>query len=217
MLKRLPEFAFLAYHAAITEFRQGFALPINDSIHHTNQELHNSLHFEEFVELIEAPDLVESLDALGDMVYVIMGRIVESGITEMDDARLLFPEYMSWLTFIRSAGSHVLKKEIDAAGSFMDPDTLFDLVFAAIHSSNMTKLCLREEVGPTKEFYAKQGIQTAESLTPVGLWAIKVTKDESGKNIKAGKVLKCINYKPVDIPRVLQENITVVESLEEIK
>lgn len=215
MLPRVPELSFNLYLNSIIEFRRGFGLPINPS-EGPDTTLHDSLHLEEFVELIEGTNIVETLDALGDLVYVIMGRLVESGVMSHQEALERYPEYTLWIDYIYVAAKTILAKASNSELSVYDVDT-FDKVFAAIHASNMTKLCAEAEIIPTKNFYLEQNTETCETLTPVGLWAIQVTVDNSGKNLKTGKVLKNINYKPVNIPAVLVENLITVENTEEIK
>lgn len=225
MLKPFPLANYLLCHALVTEFRQGFGLPINTIVEHTSKPLHDSLHFEELLELVDSNNLVERLDALGDLVYVIFGRIVESGIKDFEQFKTLMPEYMSWLSYINAIADHLIERHIENANQFGTEvdghtppidlgkaDTVFMKIFKAIHQSNMTKLCKEDETQPTQEYYFAKGIETSKTLTSVGLFAIKVVKDNSTSNLPFGKVLKNINYKSVSIPEALGAALREIES-----
>lgn len=225
MLKKFPATDFAFCHNLITAFRGAFGLPINTITEHTSISLHDSLHLEELLELAESSNICDQLDALGDLVYVIFGRIVESGIKDHHTAVKLFPEYISWLSYINAVADRLVEKHFQACNQIVGYEIypldkapeLFMIVFQAIHDSNMTKLCKAEEVEATQKYYLDKKIKTTAVLTRVGLHAIKVVEDNSGQTLPFGKVLKNINYKPVKIYEVLEAYCSEIESPRQIK
>ncbi len=123
------------------------------------QELRVSLIQEELNELKEAiadNNLVEVLDALCDLQYVLSGCILEFGLQKV-----------------------------------------FDNAFEAVHNSNMSKACsTEEELANTIKKYTLDNI-------PVDF----IIKDGKYIVIRANdkKVLKNINYKPVDLTQFIKE------------
>lgn len=75
---------------AVTEFHKAFGLGINDTPTANLPESKNLLRFklmqeenEEYLAAANANDLVEVADALGDMLYILCGTIIEHGMQEV--------------------------------------------------------------------------------------------------------------------------------------
>ena len=73
--------------AAVTEFHTAFKLNMNQVPIADIGEARNSLRFnlmaeenEEYLEAAQNNDLVEVADALGDMLYILCGTIIEHGM-----------------------------------------------------------------------------------------------------------------------------------------
>ncbi|MDP5044922.1 MAG: nucleoside triphosphate pyrophosphohydrolase family protein [Leeuwenhoekiella sp.] len=73
--------------AAVHEFHSAFGLGINDEPKADLGEQKNMLRFnlmkeenEEYLEAAQANDLIEVADALGDMLYILCGTILEHGM-----------------------------------------------------------------------------------------------------------------------------------------
>lgn len=154
----------------VVEFNRTFGVPINDTVQ-TNVFTENpdlvklrlSLIQEETKELKEAidnHDMVETIDALADILYVVYGAGASFGIN-------------------------------------------MDKAFHDVHESNMSKSCVSEEEAiETVEWYKTQ---FAESKLPYDSPAYR----KSGNkwiiyNESTGKILKSINYKPVDLSTYIE-------------
>ena len=110
----------------------------------------------ELVQAINDKDMVEVVDALADILYVVYGAGSAFGI---------------------------------------NLDKAFDLV----HKSNMTKACAtQEEANLTVEWYKKNMLDTYDTPTSkqVGNYWIVI-------NQSSGKILKSINYSPVDLKNLV--------------
>ncbi len=73
--------------AAVNEFHSAFGLGIKDSPHADLGEAKNLLRYnlmkeenEEYLEAANNNDLAEVADALGDMLYILCGTIIEHGM-----------------------------------------------------------------------------------------------------------------------------------------
>ncbi|WP_028377671.1 nucleoside triphosphate pyrophosphohydrolase family protein [Leeuwenhoekiella sp. MAR_2009_132] len=73
--------------AAVHEFHSAFGLGINDEPKADLGEQKNMLRFnlmkeenEEYLKAAQANDLIEVADALGDMLYILCGTILEHGM-----------------------------------------------------------------------------------------------------------------------------------------
>ena len=169
----------------IFEFRSTFDLPVEDpeSLDSKADTLHTSLIIEELTELAEAPDKVEQADAIVDSVYVLMGRQVHLGAKTIAD---------------NIAISYVVDLFLNVAGNL---NIDFMPCWQEVHDSNMSKVCKTEqEYQATEAFYAEQGITLTASKKGgfiIAKSAHDVTLD--GKTIRAGKVLKNVNYRPADL------------------
>lgn len=174
----------------IRQFRSTFDLPIEDisSLDDKADTLHTSLAIEELTELAEADSRVEQADAIVDSVYVLMGRLVHLGATQVTDR--------IEISYVIDLLLHVAKnREID-----------FITCWDEVHSSNMSKVCRNEqELNETIEFYAKQGVEIVGSTKGEFIIA-KCAKDVemAGKVVRQGKVLKSVYYRPADLSKLVK-------------
>ncbi|WP_394203908.1 nucleoside triphosphate pyrophosphohydrolase family protein [Shewanella waksmanii] len=174
----------------IYQFRSTFDLPIEDpsSLDQQADTLHTSLAIEELTELAEADCRVEQADAIVDSVYVLMGRLVHLGASQVIDR--------IEISYLIDLLLHVAKnREID----FM---TCWD----EVHASNMSKVCRNEsELAETVAFYAKQGVEIVGS-TKGDFIIAKCAKDVEmeGKVVRQGKVLKSVYYRPADLAKLVK-------------
>ncbi|WP_281212734.1 nucleoside triphosphate pyrophosphohydrolase family protein [Shewanella insulae] len=173
----------------IHQFRSTFDLPIEDesSLDEQADTLHTSLAIEELTELAEADSRVEQADAIVDSVYVLMGRLVHLGATQMSD-RLE-------ISYVIDLLLHVAKnRDID-----------FVRCWDEVHSSNMSKVCRNEqELEETIAHYAKLGVEIVGSRKGDFIIA-KCAKDVemAGKVVRQGKVLKSVYYRPADLTKLV--------------
>ncbi len=77
------------YISAVTEFHHAFGLDIKDAPTAELNTAKNKLRFdlmkeenEEYLEAANNGDLVEVADALGDMLYILCGTIIEHGMQD---------------------------------------------------------------------------------------------------------------------------------------
>ncbi|MCT7942058.1 nucleoside triphosphate pyrophosphohydrolase family protein [Shewanella holmiensis] len=169
----------------ILEFRSTFDLPVADesSLDAQADALHTSLIIEEMTELAEADSRIEQADAIVDSVYVLMGRLVHLGATQVVD-RLEISYLIDLLLNVAK------NREID-----------FIQCWDEVHSSNMSKVCRNEqELNETIAHYAKQGVEIVGSTKGEFIIA-KCAKDVemAGKVVRQGKVLKSVYYRPADL------------------
>ena len=174
----------------IREFRATFDLPIEDesTLDDKADTLHTSLAIEELTELAEADSRVEQADAIVDSVYVLMGRLVHLGATQLTDR--------VEISYVIDLLLHVAKnREID-----------FVTCWDEVHSSNMSKVCRNEqELAETVAFYAEQGVEIVGS-TKGDFIIAKCAKDVdmAGKVVRQGKVLKSVFYRPADLDKLVK-------------
>lgn len=174
----------------IREFRATFDLPIEDesTLDDKADTLHTSLAIEELTELAEADSRVEQADAIVDSVYVLMGRLVHLGATQLTDR--------VEISYVIDLLLHVAKnREID-----------FVTCWDEVHSSNMSKVCRNEqELAETVAFYAEQGVEIVGS-TKGDFIIAKCAKDVdmAGKVVRQGKVLKSVYYRPADLDKLVK-------------
>ncbi|RPA56035.1 SAM-dependent methyltransferase [Shewanella vesiculosa] len=175
----------------IFEFRSTFDLPVNDetSLDHKADTLHTSLIIEEMTELAEADSRIEQADAIVDSVYVLMGRLVHLGATQISD-RLEISYLVDLLLNVAK------NREID-----------FIKCWNEVHSSNMSKVCRnQQELAETIAHYAKQGVEIVGSTKGEFIIA-KCAKDVdmAGKVVRQGKVLKSVYYRPADLTTLVRD------------
>lgn len=174
----------------IREFRATFDLPIEDetTLDDKADTLHTSLAIEELTELAEADSRVEQADAIVDSVYVLMGRLVHLGATQLTDR--------IEISYVIDLLLHVAKnRDID-----------FVTCWDEVHSSNMSKVCRNEqELAETVAFYAEQGVEIVGS-TKGDFIIAKCAKDVdmAGKVVRQGKVLKSVYYRPADLDKLVK-------------
>ena len=174
----------------ILQFRSTFDLPSEDesTLDDKADTLHTSLAIEELTELAEADSRMEQADAIVDSVYVLMGRLVHLGATQVSDRMEI--------SYVIDLLLHVAKnREID-----------FITCWDEVHSSNMSKVCRNEkELEETIEFYAKQGVEIVGS-TKGDFIIAKCAKDVdmAGKVVRQGKVLKSVYYRPADLAKLVK-------------
>ena len=75
---------------AVTEFHEAFGLGINNQPVANITERRNKLRFElmkeeneEYLQAAQEGDLIEVADALGDMLYILCGTIIEHGMQDV--------------------------------------------------------------------------------------------------------------------------------------
>jgi len=184
-LTQLTPAIYEKLYADITQFRETFDLVCNapDSMNEKEDELHSSLIIEELTELAEAPCKVEQADAIIDSVYVLMGRLVHLGNTNIEDNMAI--------SYLIDLFLNVAKQlKID-----------FMVCWNEIHSSNMSKVCRnQQEYADTEAFYAEQGVKLTYSVKGDFLIA-KCAEDVqlASKMVRKGKVLKSVYYRPADL------------------
>jgi predicted HAD superfamily Cof-like phosphohydrolase len=174
----------------ILQFRSTFDLPSEDetTLDDKADTLHTSLAIEELTELAEADTRIEQADAIVDSVYVLMGRLVHLGASQVND-RIEISYVIDLLLNVAK------NREID-----------FLTCWDEVHSSNMSKVCRNEkELAETIEFYAKQGVEIVGSQKGEFIIA-KCAKDVdmAGKVVRQGKVLKSVYYRPADLAKLVK-------------
>ncbi|WP_434928112.1 nucleoside triphosphate pyrophosphohydrolase family protein [Shewanella sp. HL-SH2] len=189
-LSQLTQPIFDHLYHDIFEFRSTFDLPVADesSLDNKADTLHTSLIIEELTELAEADCKVEQADAIVDSVYVLMGRLVHLGASQVSD-RLEISYLIDLLLNVAK------NREID-----------FIKCWDEVHSSNMSKVCRnQQELDETIAHYAKQGVEIVGSQKGEFLIA-KCAKDVemAGKTVRQGKVLKSVYYRPADLTSLVK-------------
>ncbi|AZG35375.1 nucleoside triphosphate pyrophosphohydrolase family protein [Shewanella psychromarinicola] len=175
----------------IFEFRSTFDLAVNDhnSLDDKADTLHTSLIIEEMTELAEADSRIEQADAIVDSAYVLMGRLVHLGATQVSD-RLEISYIIDLLLNVAK------NRQID-----------FIQCWDEVHSSNMSKLCRNQkELDETIAHYAKQSVEIVGSTKGEFIIA-KCAKDVemAGKVVRQGKVLKSVYYRPADLTKLVRD------------
>ncbi|WP_434939840.1 nucleoside triphosphate pyrophosphohydrolase family protein [Shewanella sp. HL-SH8] len=189
-LSQLTQPIFDHLYHDIFEFRSTFDLPVADesSLDSKADTLHTSLIIEELTELAEADCKVEQADAIVDSVYVLMGRLVHLGASQVSE-RLEISYLIDLLLNVAK------NREID-----------FIKCWDEVHSSNMSKVCRnQQELDETIAHYAKQGVEIVGSQKGEFLIA-KCAKDVemAGKTVRQGKVLKSVYYRPADLTSLVK-------------
>ncbi|GGB46602.1 nucleoside triphosphate pyrophosphohydrolase family protein [Shewanella inventionis] len=184
-LSQLSQPIFDHLYRDIFEFRTTFDLPVNDpaSLDDQADTLHTSLIIEEMTELAEADSRIEQADAIVDSVYVLMGRLVHLGASQVSD---------------RIEISYLIDLLLNVA---KNREINFIQCWDEVHSSNMSKVCRTEqELNETIAHYAKQGVEIVGSKKGEFIIA-KCAKDVemAGKVVRQGKVLKSVYYRPAEL------------------
>lgn len=182
-----PEMWALMYRD-IREFRATFRLKLDEAITDADCRMHQALHIEELVELALANDKVEQADAITDFVYTCLGRNAQIGDSNYEN----------------SAVANIVDIFIAAAKAL---DINFEECWKAVHASNMTKAAESESVAiSTVEHYEARGVKAEYNLADNGTFVVSCSEDwidETGSSILKGKVLKSVEYTPVDLSFVL--------------
>ncbi len=189
-LSKLTQEIYDHLYRDINEFRSTFDLPVADpsSLDSKADTLHTSLAIEELTELAEADSKTEQADAIIDSVYVLMGRLVHLGQTQVSDNLAI-----SYLIDL------LLNVAVNRGIDFLP-------CWDEVHSSNMSKVCRNEaEYKETEAFYAEQGIKLMAVQKGDYLIA-KCAEDfvSEGKTVRQGKVLKSVYYRPADLEALTQ-------------
>ncbi len=189
-LSKLTQEIYDHLYRDIHEFRSTFDLPVADpsSLDSKADTLHTSLAIEELTELAEADSKTEQADAIIDSVYVLMGRLVHLGQTQVSDNLAI-----SYLIDL------LLNVAVNRGIDFLP-------CWDEVHSSNMSKVCRNEtEYKETEAFYAEQGIKLMAVQKGDYLIA-KCAEDfvSEGKTVRQGKVLKSVYYRPADLEALTQ-------------
>ncbi len=189
-LSKLTQEIYDHLYRDINEFRSTFDLPVADpsSLDSKADTLHTSLAIEELTELAEADSKTEQADAIIDSVYVLMGRLVHLGHSNVSDNIAI-----SYLIDL------LLNVAVNRGIDFLP-------CWDEVHSSNMSKVCRNEaEYNETEAFYAEQGIKLMAVQKGDYLIA-KCAEDfvSEGKTVRQGKVLKSVYYRPADLEALTQ-------------
>ncbi|MGL6261767.1 nucleoside triphosphate pyrophosphohydrolase family protein [Vibrio sp. WXL103] len=184
-LSKLTPDLFNHLYRDITEFRTTFDLPVAqpDTLDEQADTLHTSLIIEELTELAQAPDKTEQADAIVDSVYVLMGRLVHLGHSNIENNLSI---------------TYIIDLLLNVASNLA-----IDFVpcWDEVHSSNMSKVCRNEkEFADTEAHYAKQGI-ALQAVVNGDYIIAKCAEDvvTAEKTIRRGKVLKSVYYRAADL------------------
>ncbi|AHK11777.1 NTP-PPase [Shewanella sp. phage 1/44] len=176
----------------IYEFRTTFGLPVDKIIEDADDTLHTSLIVEELTELFDASVVTDSIDAVIDSAYVLMGRFVQmqgrypiSGL----DTRDVHDSPELYLVDILL--------QVAKAKSFD-----FEACWDEVHRSNMSKVCVsHEQCHDNVKHYNELGIDV--DVYVIGsYYVLKCANDHNGV-IKPGKVIKSIYYSPADFTKII--------------
>jgi len=180
---------------------------------------------EELREAIKNKDEIETIDALADILYVVYGAGISFGLN-LDT--IIRPNKSDMVNFANSI-MHLLDTEVDKLRKAIKHKNMdetenalenilyvvyciglllgyqMDNAFDLVHQSNMSKVCVSEEeaiktVNWYKKEYAngnyKYDSPTYRKASNNKYWIVY--------NKSTGKILKSINYKPVDFSSILQ-------------
>ena len=167
--------------ADVIEFRELMGLPIDTGLPFDEYELALATVAEEFIELMNAANLIDKVDALVDTAYTIIGL----GVNEHGKH---WVECCNQLYFTLNL--------IDKASKSLGID--FERCWAEVHRSNMSKACKdASEVVLTQSHYEAKGVTTyTEEVN--GLFVVKCLEDKNGI-MRKGKALKSVNYSKADL------------------
>ena len=194
---------------AVCEFMETAGQEVRQSPLDTRQlsaaavfKLRRALIVEEVAELaaaLQASDAIETLDALIDILYVTWGAYAALGLQYSPmDCEFKTESFVSDLTKLAHI-TEPLNMTEQALNTIISLVTQYCNVhnikraeaFQAIHDNNMTKFCASQEE-------ADQTVQKYTEAGRVGVHAIKKNNKYVVRDIN-GKVLKSINYKPVNL------------------
>lgn len=208
------------YQNLVKEFHQAAGQPVAEKIttlHPDRLKLRLALIAEEAKELEEAvfsSDRVETLDALCDLQYVVCGKAVEEGVTMADQNDIdtttsksisKMDKFQAIDIIIKTVNSKISSsynahKIVYLASLFGFNERVFFEAFKAVHESNMRKFCRSEaEADETVKNYFGQDIFSYwKKNEQTGTYTIYRSGDD--------KVLKSINYTPVDLTELAKND-----------
>lgn len=145
-----------------------------------DESLHRNLFLEEDQEYQDAETMAEVADALADCVFVAAGAIIDG-----------FDNFSAFLAnTIHCAG----QEEIDLLRATQ-----------TVYTSNMSKLCSRDEIKQTADKYAALGVvvhfEPVDELDESAGFRVICTDTVTGtdgKEYPAGKLLKSVGYQEPD-------------------
>ncbi|EPE37400.1 conserved conserved hypothetical protein [Candidatus Photodesmus katoptron] len=190
-LSKLNQNIFDHLYLDIIEFRKTFDLPVSKplTLDEKSDKLHNSLAIEELTELAQAENKIEQADAIIDIVYVLVGRLVHLGQSKIKDNLTI--NYLIDL---------LLSVSINLGIQFLP-------CWNEVHLSNMSKACRnKKEYLDTKAFYKKQGIKLIG--IPKDNYIIAKCSEDFIKNnqiILKNKIIKSIYYHPANLASIIQK------------
>lgn len=158
----------------VSHFRRRFNLVQDDVL------LHHKLFDSEFLEYLDATNVVEKADGLADMAVVAAGGILDG-----------FSNFNNELDYsIELANVHSI-----------------DILRAvkAVDASNTTKLCTLEQITPTADKYAAIGVPAhfepvdeLDESAGFRCLCASTAIGEDGNEYPAGKLLKSVGYQEPD-------------------
>lgn len=182
-----------SYYNMVSEFQETFSFEQFDFY---NQEAHlfrESLIDEELKDLIRAQensDLVGYYDVVCDYCYVLLGSLKTFENAELSE--------MFINSFFKS-----IKNKLNMVERNYEKLKSFDRAFREVHESNMSKACQSLDAVYATMAQEKYKDIEYEYTEKNGVYFIKIAKDYPEKELKAGKLLKSIDYKKSDLSFVL--------------
>lgn len=188
----------------VEEFHLAFGCPVLDSVNLKGYPLRVALMNEEFNELKQSTKKSEIADGLGDLLYVTYGTYLALGLKHqwhnrttttnlkiamkvIENCIVTFENYCSFEDYENAQESlNVLITWLYTAASLQGIN--LEMVFDKIHESNMTKACKNmTDVEKTMKKYEDK----KPFFKQLGKYYVVYSKE--------GKVLKSIQYVPVDL------------------
>lgn len=198
----------------VRQFHQIFGLTVNDAPTDAREwaKLRHDLHIEEFSELREAKNRVETADALGDLRYVLLGTAVTFGVipeparlSGLSNIQATFNHLHDALILVRSdcaRGEHsMLPHSIGLSLAHIDRLAEWfaiplDACFQEIHRSNLSKLWHEDEF---RAAVGRGGTHNDHTFLPVGDKYVCKRAD--------GKAVKPSSYSPADLASILNGRV----------
>lgn len=182
------------YFALVKFFNEYFNFEQDPNLTQATINLRDKLAVEETDEFKEAKaerNIVKIADALGDMVYIILGSIWTYQNTIIEQ------KYIDNLNFV-----------LKLVAVYFTPREFYE-IFMEIHRSNMTKACKTLDV-----VYATMAQPQYKNVRYVyiekdGEYFIKLDEDVPELKLAKGKLIKSIDYSPANLDFVKQFNIAV--------
>lgn len=165
----------------IVTFRETYGLSVAapEAFNEECDTIHTSLFIEELRELADAKSRIEIADSIADQIFVLVGRVVEHG---------------QWSIEIE----YIVDVLLQVSNSY---DFDFVAIWDEVLASNLSKACQNwKQFEDTAEHYRMLGVKV-EAVEHQGAYVVKCAEDCIYQNsqIKKGKVLKSIYYRPADL------------------